>query len=43
MLSAYYTELNKTDSISESLQIQEHIEALEKEEKEILTRCDVII
>jgi len=42
-LSAYYHELKKTDSISESLQIQEHIDALEKEEKEILKRCDVII
>ena len=43
MLSAYYHELKKTDSISESLQIQEHIDALEEEEKQILERCDVII
>ena len=43
MLSAYYHELKKTDSISKSLQIQEHIDALEEEEKQILERCDVII
>ena len=43
LLSAYYCELNKTDSISESLQIKEHIDALEEEEKQILERCDVII
>ena len=43
MLSAYYHELKKTDSISESLQIQEHIDALEEEEKQILERCDVIV
>ena len=43
MLSAYYNELKKTDSISESLQIQAHIDALEKEEKQILERNDVII
>ena len=42
-LSAYYYELNKSDSIEECLMIQEHIDALEKEEKEILARCDVII
>lgn len=43
MLSAYYNELKKTDSISESLQLQGHIDELEKEEKQILQRCDVII
>lgn len=43
MLSAYYNELKKTDSISESLQLQGHIDALEEEEKQILKRCDVIV
>jgi len=43
MLSAYYHELNKSDSITECLQIQAHIDKLEQEEKQILKRCDVII
>ena len=43
MLSVYHHELKKTDSISESLQLQGHIDKLEKEEQEILKRCDVII
>ena len=43
MLSAYYNELKKTDSISESLVLQGHIDELEKEEREILERYDVII
>ena len=43
MLSAYYNELKHSDSISECLQIQEHIDELEKEETEILERFDVII
>lgn len=40
-LSNYHTKLEKADSISESLQLQRHIDELEKEEKEILS--DVII
>ena len=43
MLSVYYCELKKTDSISESLVLQGHIDELEEEEKEILARCDVIV
>jgi hypothetical protein len=43
MLSVYYKELDKSDSISDCLQIQEHIDKLELEEKQILERCDVII
>ena len=43
MLSAYYHELDKSDSISDCLLIQDHIDKLETEEKEILQRCDVII
>jgi len=43
MLSVYYKELNKSDSIADCLQIQAHIDELEKEEKQILKRCDVII
>ena len=39
----YYHELNKSDSISECLTLQEHIDTLEKEEKTILERSDVII
>jgi len=42
-LSVYYHELSKSDSISECLQLQEHIDALEEEQKQILERCDVII
>ena len=36
MLSTYHHELKKSDSISESLQLQGHIDELEKEEQEIL-------
>ena len=43
MLSVYYKELDKSDSISDCLKLQEHIDALELEEKQILERCDVII
>lgn len=43
MLSVYYYELDKSDSISDCLKLQEHIDALELEEKQILARCDVII
>lgn len=43
MLSVYYHELNKSDSISDCLMIQNHIDELETEEKQILERCDVII
>lgn len=43
MLSVYYHELDKSDSISDCLLIQDHIDKLETEEKEILQRCDVII
>ena len=42
MLSVYYHELNKSDTISDCLLIQGHIDELEKEEKEILKRCDVL-
>jgi hypothetical protein len=43
MLSVYYHELNKADSISECFQLKAHIDELEKEEKQILERCDVKI
>ena len=43
LLSAYYHELDKSDSISDCLKIQGHIDELEKEEKQILKRCDVLI
>lgn len=43
MLSVYYYELDKSDSISDCLKLQEHIDKLENEEKQILARCDVII
>ena len=42
MLGAYYHELKKSDSISECLLLQNHIDELEAEQKEILKRCDVI-
>ena len=40
-LKAYHTLLEFSD-ISESLMYQSKIEELEKEEKEILKRCDVL-
>lgn len=43
MLSVYYKELDKSDTISDCLQIQAHIDRLEHEEKQILQRCDVIV
>ena len=43
MLSIYYHELDKSESISDCLLIQGHIDRLENEEKEILKRCDVIV
>ena len=39
--SAYYHEMDKTESISDCLRIQGYIEELEKEEKEILERGGV--
>lgn len=39
----YYAELHKADTITDCLNIQAHIDSLEKEEKEILSRCDVRI
>lgn len=37
----YYKELSKADTITDCLNIQSHIDELEKEEAEILRRCDV--
>ncbi len=42
-LKAYHKLLNETDSIHDSLVYQGKIESLEREEKQILERCDVII
>lgn len=42
-LSVYYYKLDKADSISECIDIKEKIDELEKEEKQILERCDVRI
>lgn len=42
-LKAYHQLLNETDSIHDSLVYQGKIESLEREEKQILERCDVII
>lgn len=39
----YYRELDKANTISDCLTIQAHIDELETEEKEILSRCDVRI
>ncbi len=39
----YYHELHKADTITDCLNIQNHIDELETEEKEILSRCDVKI
>ena len=39
--SAYYDLLNKSDSISDCVQLQAHIDELEKEEQEILERGGV--
>jgi hypothetical protein len=36
-------QLNKTDSVSEIATFQGKIECLEREEQQILKRCDVII
>ncbi len=41
--TAYYDLLNKSDSISECVQLQAHIDELEKEENEILSRSGVEI
>lgn len=41
--TAYYDLLNKSDSISECVQLQAHIDELEKEENEILSRSGVKI
>lgn len=40
--AAYNRKLNESDSISECLILQEHIDELTREEKEILERFDVI-
>ena len=39
--SAYYDLLAKSESISECVQLQAHIDELEKEEQEILERTGV--
>lgn len=39
----YYSLLNKSDSISDCFTYKDKIDALEAEEKDILSRCDVII
>ena len=41
--SAYYGLLNKSDSISECVQLQAHIDELEREEQEILQRTGVTL
>ena len=41
--SAYYDLLNKSDSISECVQLQAHIDELEREEQEILERTGVTL
>ena len=40
-IKEYYDALDKADSIEECLIYQGKIEILEKEEKEILAKCDV--
>ena len=40
--SMYHKQLKKADTISDCLMIQKHIDRLEKEEAEILKRCDVL-
>lgn len=42
LLTGYYNELKNTDSISDSLQIMEHIDKLETEQKTILERCNAL-
>ena len=39
--SAYYHEMDKSESITDCLRIQTYIEELEREEKEILARGGV--
>lgn len=41
LLSAYYHELDKADSISDCINIKEKIDELELEQKEILKNCKV--
>ena len=41
MLDAYYHELKRSDSIGECLLLQDHIDELETEQKQILERFDV--
>ena len=43
LLTGYYNELKKVESIEDSLQIVDKIDELEKEQKEILERMDVKI
>ena len=43
MLDAYYHELKRSDSIGECLLLQDHIDELETEQKQILERFDVIV
>jgi len=43
MLVVYYHELDKADTISDCLTIKNHIDKLETEEKQILTRAGVEI
>lgn len=38
----YYQELDKAETISDCIQIQDHIDKLQLEEKEILERCDAL-
>ena len=42
-LTVYYKELERCDTITECLVLQDHIDELEKEQKQILERCDVKI
>lgn len=41
LLSAYYHELDKADTISDCLHIKGEIDKLENEERQILARCKV--
>ena len=40
--SVYYAELSKAESISDCILLKGHIDNLEKEEQDILKRCDAL-
>ena len=42
LLTGYYNELKKADSIEDSLKIMEHIDELETEQASILKRCNAL-